>query len=89
MAKSIAHMQIKMVRRPYRLEKTVPLMVNDIHIRAEPDTSADANVMDEYQYRALQHRSEYDMELRNSNTKLRTLQNELPIKGEFDVVLKN
>ena len=89
MAKSITHMQIKMVRRPYSLEKTVPLMVNNIHILAEPDTGADANVMDEYQYRALQHRSEYDMELRNSQTKLRTLQNELPIKGEFDAVLRN
>ena len=89
MAKSITNMQIKMVRRPYSLEKTVPLMVNDNHIRAEPDTGAVANVMDEYQYRALQHRSEYDMELRNSQTKLRTLQNELPIKGGFDAVLRN
>ena len=47
--KTIAHIRIKMVRRAYGLQKTVPLMVNDIHIRAEPDTGAEVNVMDEYQ----------------------------------------
>ena len=89
LTKSIAHMQIKMIKRKYGLEKIVPLMGNDIHIRAEPDTGADVNVMDEYQHRALQHRSEYDMTLRDSQTKLRTLQNELPVKGQFDAVLRN
>lgn len=89
LTKSIAHMQVKMIKRKYGLEKTVPLMVNDIHIRAEPDTGADVNVMDEYQHRALQHRSEYDMTLGDSQTKLRTLQNELPVKGQFDAVLRN
>ena len=37
LTKSIAFMQIKMVKKTYGLEKTVPLMVNDIHIRAEPE----------------------------------------------------
>ena len=64
-------------------------MVNDLHIRAEPDTGADVNVMDEHQYRALLHRSKYNMNLQRSQTKLRTLQNDLPIKGEFDAVLRN
>ena len=31
LTKSIAHMQIKMVKKTYGLEKTVPLMVNHIH----------------------------------------------------------
>ena len=51
LTKSIAHMQIKLVKKTYGLENTIPLMVNDIRIRAEPDTGADVNVMDEYQYR--------------------------------------
>ena len=89
LAKSIAHMQIKSVKKRYGLEKTIPLMVNDLHIRAEPDTGADVNVMDEHQYRALLHRSKYNMNLQRSQTKLRTLQNDLPIKGEFDAVLRN
>ena len=82
-------MQIKSVKKRYGLEKTIPLMVNDLHIRAEPDTGADVNVMDEHQYRTLLHRSKYNMNLQRSQTKLRTLQNDLPIKGEFDAVLRN
>ena len=84
-------MQIKMIKKKYGLEKTVPLMVNDINIRAEPDSGADVNVMDEHQYRALLHRSDCKMDLRKSSTRLRTLQNDLhvPIKGEFDAILRN
>lgn len=62
-------MQIKSVKKRYGLEKTIPLMVNDLHIRAEPDTGADVNVMDEHQYRALLHRSEYNVNLHRSQTK--------------------
>ena len=63
-------------------------MVNDVHIRAEPDTGAAVNVMDEYHYSVLQHRSEYDMELLTSQSKLRTLPNDLPVKEEFSAILK-
>ena len=82
-------MQIKSVKKRYGLDKTIPLMANDLHIRAEPDTGADVNVMDEHQYRALLHRSKYNMNLQRSQTKLRTLKNDLPIKGEFEAVLRN
>ena len=65
-------------------------MVNDIHIRAEPDTGAGVNVMDEYHYTAsLQQRSTSKMDLQNSQVKLRTLKNELVIKGEFKAFLRN
>ena len=40
-------MQIKIVKKRYGLEKTIKLMVNVRHIRAERDTGADMNVMDE------------------------------------------
>ena len=82
-------MQIKIIKRKYGLEKTVPLMVNDINIRAETDSGTDVNVMDEHQYRALLHRSDCKMDLRRSSTRLRTMQNDLPIKGEFDTILRN
>ena len=68
---------------------TVPLMINDISIRAEPDSGADVNVMDEFQFRALQHRSTEEMELKTSKIKLMTLQNELPLKGEFNAIVRN
>ena len=57
---------------PIHLEKTVPLMINDISIRAEPDSGADVNAIDEFQFRALQHNSTEEMELRTSNIKLIT-----------------
>ena len=64
-------------------------MINDIPIRTEPDSSADVNVMDEFQFRALQHRSTEEMEPKTSKIKLMTLQNELPIKGEFGAIVRN
>ena len=45
--------------------------------------------MDEYQFRALLHRSETKPELQPSKMKLSTLQNELPVKGEFFTTLRN
>ena len=73
-------MNIKRIKKRYSLEKTVPLMINDISIRADPDSSADVNVMDEFQFRALLHRSAEQMKLKDSKIKLMTLQNALPIK---------
>ena len=64
LSQSVAHMKIKRIKKRYSLEKTVPLMINDISIRAEPDSGADVNVMDEFQFRALQHRSTEEMELK-------------------------
>ena len=66
LSQSVAHMNIKRIKKRYSLEKTVPLMINDISIRAEPDSGADVNVMDEFQFRALLHRSAEQMELKDS-----------------------
>ena len=82
-------MNIKREKKKYSLEKTVLLMINDISVRAEPNSGADVNVMDEFQFRALQHRSAKDLGLQNSKIKLQTVQNELPIKGEFNAVIRN
>lgn len=57
-------------------------MVNDIHIQA-PMLILWMNI------RALQHSSEYDVTLRASLTKLRTLENDLPVKGQFDTTVRN
>ena len=66
LAQSIAHMTIKKVQNRYSLEKTAPLMINDIPVRAEPDSGADVNVVDEFQFRVLKHRSAEDLELQSS-----------------------
>ena len=64
-------------------------MINDISIRAEPDSGSDVNVMDEFQFWALQGRSLEEMELKTSKIKLMTLQNKLPEKGEFNTIVRN
>ena len=86
---SVAHMNIKTIKKRYSLEKTVPLMINDISIRAEPDSGADVNVMDEFQFLGLLDRSAEQMELKDSNIKLLTLQNQLQIKGQFSAIVRN
>lgn len=62
----------------------MPLIVNDIHIWAEPDMGTDVNVMDEHPYR-----SECKVDLHRSQSRLWTLQNELLMKVEFDANVKN
>ena len=57
-------MNIKRTKKRYSLEKTVPLMINDSSLRAEPDSGADVNVMVEFQFRALLHRYADQMELK-------------------------
>ena len=51
------------------MSKTVALKVNEIDVTVEPDSSADANLMDEYQSRALLHRSDIKCELQPSKMK--------------------
>lgn len=36
LTQSVAHMNVKKFKKRYSLEKTAPLMVNNISIRAEP-----------------------------------------------------
>ena len=64
-------------------------MINDISFRAELDSDADVNVMNKIQFRALLHRSAEQMKLKDRKIKLMTLQNELPIKGEFSAIVRN
>ena len=47
LSQSVAQRNVKRIKKMYSLEKTVPLMINDISIKAEPDSGADVNVMDE------------------------------------------
>ncbi|CAG2239919.1 unnamed protein product [Mytilus edulis] len=69
--------------------RTVLVMMNDVQVKIEPDSGADVNVMDEYQYRAYKNRTREGSELLESKTKLSTLQSSLPVKGEFITTVKN
>ncbi|XP_053376601.1 uncharacterized protein LOC123533440 [Mercenaria mercenaria] len=70
-------------------EKTVPIELNDVIVLVEPDSGADVNVMDEHQNRAFQRKTGESIILHESKTKLSTLQNELPVSGEFKATARN
>ena len=70
-------------------QDTVIICIGDIDAFVEPDSGASANVMDEYQFKALKHRSQEIKELEPSRDKLKTLQSDLTVKGEFTATLRN
>ena len=78
---------VKHVKSISSTPRTVAMRINDVDVRVEPDGGADVN--DEHQFKALSNRSAKKIPLEASRMKLRTLQNELPVKGEFYTTLKN
>ena len=70
-------------------QDTVLIRIGDIDAFVEPDSGASANVMDEYQFKALKHRSQEIKELERSRDTLKTLQSDLTVKGEFTATLQN
>ena len=67
------------------------LLIGLIAGYVEPDTGADANVMDEYQFKSLlQQVPEFkETELRKTKMKLKILTEELPVMGECSVTMEN
>ena len=63
--------------------------MNDVDVRVEPGSGTDVNIMEEHQFKALSNRSAKKIPLEASRLKLRTLQNELSVKGEFYTTMKN
>ncbi|VDI62133.1 Hypothetical predicted protein [Mytilus galloprovincialis] len=71
------------------IEKTVTVRIDDVDVRVEPDSGADVNVMDENQFVKFQSKTYGSPVLEKSKIKLSTLQNSLPIKGEFTTIIRN
>ena len=80
--------QVKKVRSGAS-QDTVLIRIGDIDAYVEPDSETSANVMDEYQFKALKHRSQEIKELEPSRDTLKTLQSDLTVKGEFTAILRN
>jgi len=68
-------------------DRTVSGTIGDV--RAESDSRADVNDMDEHQFKALTNRSSVQLTLQPSRVKLCTMQSELPAKGEFTATIRN
>ena len=80
--------QVKKIRSGAS-QDTVLIQIGDIDAHVEPDSGASANVMDEYQFNALKHRSQEIKELKPTRDTLKTLQSDLAVKGEFSTTLRN
>ena len=63
----------------------VLIRIGDIDAHVEPDSGASVNIMDEYQFRALKHRSKENKKLRPRGDTMKKLQSDLVVKGEFSV----
>ena len=64
-------------------------LFKDIDAFVEPNSGASANVMDDYQFKALKNRLQETKELQPSRDTLMTLQSDLRVKGEFTATLRN
>ncbi|CAC5390536.1 unnamed protein product [Mytilus coruscus] len=69
--------------------RKVPVKMNDVQVKIEPDSRANVNVMDEYQYRAYIRRAKDGTELLESKMILSTLQNSLLENGELITTVRN
>ena len=67
----------------------IPVHLDDVMLKIEPDSGAEVNLMDEHQYDAFQHRTKTELELLPSKVKLKTLQGKLDVKAEFKATLRN
>jgi hypothetical protein len=66
----------------------VQVRINNVDAWCEPDSGATANIMDEYQFRALRKRTE-KLRLHHCQDNLSTIQGDLKVKGEFHADIKN
>ncbi|CAC5421054.1 unnamed protein product [Mytilus coruscus] len=81
--------RVKTIQGIRDIEKTVTVRIDDVDVKVEPDSGADVNVMDENQFLTFQKKTYGNPVLEKSKIKLSTLQNSLPIKGEFKTIIRN
>ena len=64
------------------------MRIENVDVRAESDSGAEVNVMDEHQFKALTNRTNVNT-LQPRRVKLNTLQSGIPVKGEFTATVRN
>ena len=82
--------QVKKVKTDDK-DRTLTIQIEDVSVEVEPGRGAEISVtvMDENQFKALINRAGKEVTLTSSRTKLKTLQSELPMKGEFTATIRN
>ena len=79
---------LKIHKASQGIRKTCTILINGIETTVEPDTGADTNIMDEYQFRNLQTQKP-EIALQESKIKLKALNHDLSIMGECTVTTEN
>ena len=87
-ARIVQHMNIHRTAQKNTKKNKCEIWINGTKTEVEPDTGADANVMDENQFNELL-RATPEIRLQNTKIKLKTLTEDLPVIGECDVTLEN
>ena len=87
-ARIVQHMNIHRTAQKNTKKNKCAIWINGTKTEVEPDTGADANVMDENQFNELL-RATPEIRLQNTKIKLKTLTEDLPVIGECDVTLEN
>jgi hypothetical protein len=81
--------KVKAVSRQSDTQKTVKIHLGDVEMKVEPDSGADVNLMDEFNFTNLRKLSGNKLKLEKSKVELSTLQSFLSVKGEFRTVVRN
>ena len=84
----LQHLNVHRTTQPQSTTNKCKIWINGCQIEVEPDTGADANIMDERQFDRLL-RATPDLELCKTKIKLKTLKADLPVVGECDVTIEN
>ena len=87
-ARIVQHMNIHRTAQKNTKTNKCEIWINGTKTEVEPDTGADANVMDENQFNELL-RATPEIRLQNTKIKLKILTEDLPVIGECDVTLEN
>ncbi|XP_028417971.1 uncharacterized protein LOC114542680 [Dendronephthya gigantea] len=85
----VKHLNIHRTAKERGEKNECAITINGMKMIVEPDTGADANVMDEYQFKSLLQQTPEETELRKTKMKLKTLTEELPVMGECSVTMEN
>ena len=84
----LQHLNVHRTTQPQSTTNKCKVWINGCQIEVEPDTGADANIMDERQFDRLL-RAMPDLELCKMKIKLKTLKADLPVVGECDATIEN
>ena len=84
----VQHLKVHRTSRTGSEKNQCKIWINGAEVTIEPDTGADANAMDEYQFSKLKKETT-ETSLKRTKIRLKTLTDDLPVIGECQVLMEN